>query len=390
MESVSAEMDERRRGHVETRRKAPYHPRMIPRLLSLLAVAWLASLASAQETFTLGEEDLWNPVSEPVEGSPEAQLAEARRALVDGQAERAEMLARTWIDRYEIHPLVAHAYLLWGDALVAQNDEYEALYQYEAIARLYAASDVFITALQREFDIANQYIHGRRRKLWGIRCVKAIDDAIELMIRIQERLPGSRLAEKAGMELADYYDRIGEKRLAADAYDLFVENYPNSEQLNTARIRLIAAHLATYKGPKFDPAGLDEAKLKIQQLQRIEPATAQRIGAEGILFRIRESEAAKLLVNARWYLQTRDPISSERTIRQLVQRYPETSAAREAIELIPRILPRLPKPVLNTLPDYEAIAGTISRTSQPSAPDGQENPDSKPTEESSSNGGPQS
>jgi outer membrane protein assembly factor BamD (BamD/ComL family) len=324
------------------------------RLVSVMVVV-LGAPAAAQDTFTLTEHDIWKPMAEVDPASPEGQLAEARRALVAGDAERAEALVTSWIERHELHPLIAHAYLLRGDALLQQDDEYKALFDYEVVARVYPGSDAFVTALQREFEIAKQYAAGRNRKLWGIRWVGAEDEAQELLIRIQERLPGSRLGEQAGMELADYYDRKGEKRLAADAYDLFIENYPNSSMITKARLKLIYAHLATYKGPQFDPAGLDEAKLKLRELKVTEPATAQRVGTDGLLLRIQESEAAKLLVNARWYLQTRDPVAAERTIRRLVLKYPRTVAAQDALALIPKILPRLPKTVLETLPDYEAL-----------------------------------
>ena len=41
------------------------------------------------------------------------------------------------------------------------------------------------------------------------------------------------------MELADFYFRRRDMPLAADAYDLFVQNYPRSRQVVKARLRLI-------------------------------------------------------------------------------------------------------------------------------------------------------
>lgn len=342
----------------------------------------------------LTDEDLWRPTAEPAEpGTPEAQLQEAAKALVLGEADRAEALASAWIERNDLHPMLPRAYLIRADARVALDDEYEALFDYEVIARLYAGSDVFVTALQREFEIGKQYLNGRKRKLWGVRWASAVEDGEELLIRVQERLPGSRLAEQAGMELADYYFKKGDVRLAAEAYDLFIENYPDSDQISKARLRQISSNLAAYKGPRYDPSGLDEAKLKLREIQMIEPATAQRIGSDGILFRINESEATKLLVNARWYLQTRDPIAAERTIRRLIVQHPNTVAAQDALDLVPKVMEKLPKTVIATLPDYEALRVTALRASatapadpvrpetsaqseDPEASD--ENPDSEP------------
>jgi outer membrane protein assembly factor BamD (BamD/ComL family) len=82
-----------------------------------------------------------------------------------------------------------------------------------------------------------------------MRLLDAGDVAEELLIRIQERLPGSRLAELAGIELADYYFARRKMDLAAEMYSIFLQNNPRSEFVSKARRRLIYAHLASFKGP---------------------------------------------------------------------------------------------------------------------------------------------
>ncbi len=324
-------------------------------LVSLLGLLVPAPAAVAQQDFTLTEDDLWTAAEDVDPESPEGQLIEARRALADQDYTRAENLATRWLDRHRRHPLRPEAYLIRADARKFRGDEYQALFDYEYIARIYPGSDAFIVALEREFEIARQYAQGMRRKLWGMRIVDASEEAQELLIRVQERLPGSRLAEKAGMELADFYFRRGDMALAAEAYDLFTINYPNSEQISKARRRLIYAHLSSFKGPEYDAAGLHEARIKLQELKAVEPRTAEIVGADALLIRIDESDAAKLLENARWYRSTGDLISAELTIRRLVDRYPTTRATAQAMTLIERIKPDLPARTREQMPDYELI-----------------------------------
>jgi outer membrane protein assembly factor BamD (BamD/ComL family) len=251
--------------------------------------------------------------------------------------------------------------------LLAEGDEYEALYDYEYVARTFPSSDVFVTALERELKIATRYAAGYNRKFLGMRILGAEDEAEELFIRVQERLPGSRLAEEAGMQLADFYFERRKMSLAAEAYALFIENYPRSERINKAKRRLIYANLASFKGPEFDAAGLYEARAHLQQMRRTQPVEAQRMGAEALLMRIDESDADKMLATARWYLRFNDPIAAELTIRRLVQKYPRSVATADAMRLVPEILPRLPKRVLDHAPDYEAIrsAGQTRTSVQP-------------------------
>lgn len=324
--------------------------------LALVVVGGPEVHAQSREYILSPDDDRWIVGEAPDPLSPEGQLLEIRRALRDSQYERAENLATAWLDRHPLHPLRPHALLARGDAKLARGDEYKALFDYEAIATLHPGSDVFVIALERELDIARMYANGMRRRLWGMRILRAHDEAQELLIRIQERLPGSQLAEEAGMELGDFYFRTREMRLAAEAYALFIENYPRSPRITRARERLIASHLASYRGPEHDSAGLGEARAQIRTLQRVDPVSAQEFGSDALLLRIDESHALQLLTQARWYLRANDVISAELSIRRTVRRYPRTIAAYEAILLGASILDRLPPIVVAAAPDYVALA----------------------------------
>lgn len=338
--------------------RAQVHRHRTARLLAgLLALAGATAGAIAQEIeFDLGADDEWTTDTEINPATQSGQLLLARRAVIQGNTARARDLATAFIDRYPNSELQANAHLIRGDAYLEDGDEYQALFEYEAIARGFPASPVFVTALEREFEIARAYANGMRRKLFGIfRIMNTADEAQELLIRIQERLPGSRLAEQAGMELADFYFRTRDLRMAAEAYDLFIENYPRSADVNKARLRLIYSYLADYRGPRYDAGGLEEARLRLEDLRVREPGLAQRIGAESLLVRIYESDARKLLVTAEWYLSINDPISAEMTIRSLIRQYPSSIASLEALRSIPDILARMPETVVSTGPDYRAL-----------------------------------
>jgi outer membrane protein assembly factor BamD (BamD/ComL family) len=339
--------------------------------LAAAVCAFVSCAALAQQEYILTEEDRW-ATTQPVDPTtPAGQLNEARRALAMNEPQRAEMLASAWIERHERDPLLPEAYLIRGDAKAANGDEYKALFDYEYIARMFAGSDVFVAALQRELAIAKEYLAGKRRKNWGLRIWDAKADAEEILIRVQERLPGSRLAEDAGITLADYYFDKRDMELAAEAYDVFLENYPRSALVDKARRRLIYAQLATFKGPQFSAKGLYEARERLRQLRANLPAEAERMGAGALLTRIDESDAQKMLSIANYYIATGEPVSAEFTIRRLVNRYPRSVATAEALRIVPGVIERLPERVRRTTPDYAAMAAALlddAGRTQPQAP----------------------
>ena len=351
------------------------HLRLQRLALSVVVAGACAGTAPAQQEFTLSDEDSWKQTSHIDPATPEGQLLEARKALAAGDFVRAEQLASQWIERFERHPQLAEAYLIRADARLGNNDEYNALFDYEYIARVFPGSEIFVTALERELDIAKMYAGGKLRKLWMFRVINAESEAEELFIRVQERMPGSRLAEDAGMCLADFYFDRRKMSLAVDAYSLFIENYPRSEQLPKARRRLVYSHLASFKGPEFDPVGLYEARSRLRSLKTFQPLEAEQIGASGLITRIDESDAMKMLETARWYWRVNNPIAAELTIRRLVKRYQRSVASADALRLVPEILPHLPQHVLDRAPDYAALrAGVLGVQEQPPAADNPQPP----------------
>lgn len=325
-------------------------------LACLLVAAGAGRCLGQSEEFVLDPNDRWARAQDLDPASDASQLLEARKALLNDDPARAKLLADRFLDSRPLSPLRADALLIRGDAKVALGDEYEALFDYEEIARKYSGSEAFVTALEREFAIAKEYAAGRRRKFFGtLRIVSTYNDAQELLIRIQERLPGSELAEQAGMALADFYFDNRELALAADAYDLFTQNYPKSPSLTKARLRLIYSYLAAFKGPEYDGTGLLEAKSRLRDLQVTDPSLAQEIGADAILVRVYESEATKLLATADWYWQRDDAISAELFIRRIIRQYPDSVACLDALRVIPKVLERLPASVIKGAPDYRAL-----------------------------------
>ncbi|MBT8484992.1 MAG: outer membrane protein assembly factor BamD [Phycisphaerales bacterium] len=329
---------------------------VIPFVFPILA---LAGVGWAQEQYELTDSDAWEVVARPEPGSPEGALHAARTALAAGQDERAEYLATQWIERHSNHPQLPEAYLLRGDALLARDDLYLALFDYEYVARTFHGSEAFVAALERELAIARKFATGTKRRLWGMRIVAAENEAEELLIRIQERLPGSQLAEEAGLTLGDFYFAQREMDLAAEMYALFIENFPRSRHLRKVRKRLIYAYLASFKGPEFDASGLYEARTRLQRLKVVDPVTADQMGADALLTRIDESDARKLLTTVDWYVRTGDPVAAELVVRRLVRRYPRSVATVDALRIIEQITERLPDAVLAEAPDYASLRAAV-------------------------------
>ena len=299
-------------------------------IAALLLLA--APAAPAQQTYRLGSGG-WQKQAAPPPDSPAGKLQTIRKRIVEDAPGEAQDLAEAWLaEQPRDHELRPEARLLLGDAKAAQGNFYQALFDYEVLARQYPESDQFMTALRREYRIALRFTGGLNRKFLGLRIVPAEAEGEELFIRIQERAPGSRIGEKASLALGNYYYRNGQMDLASEAYDLFLINYPRSLQRQWAMHRLIQASLAQFEGPPYDPTGLLEARQRLETYINEYPASAEQIGANALRVRINESLARTDLRTARWYEGQDERLSAIVLYRRLVQEYPQTAAARTALD----------------------------------------------------------
>jgi len=308
-------------------------------ILPLITIALLSpTIASAQSSqFELDDTGDWAQTQAPEPGSDAAIMAEATRLLAEDKPGKAREMLSDWLDRNKRtrNSYIAQAYYLHGLARVRSGNEYKALFDLEAIIRDFPQSEYFLDAVELEYNIGLDYMNGKKRKFLGMRIENARPTGEELLIRTQERVPGSQLAEEAAIKLADHYYSRRELKLAADMYAIFRENFPDSPRVQRAMLREIESNIARFKGPRYDGSGLLDAKLLIEEYQRQYPADAIRSGiTDGLNAWIDESAAQQVLDTARWYIKVNDEPSARFTLARLVRRHPATDAADEAIDMM--------------------------------------------------------
>ncbi len=293
---------------------------------------------AADTELTIGADGQWVQASAPEPGSDAAVLAEARALLAADKPGRAFNVIDDWLDDNETSrsPLLSQAYLLRADARTANGNEFKALYDYETVINDFPADRAFVDAVERELEIGTLYLHGLRRKWLGLaRLENAKPLGTELLMRVQERLPGSRLAETAAVELADFFYREGELDLAADMYDILLRNFPDTEHRVHATERRIYSNIGKFKGPKYSAAGLVESRALIEEYRSRYPAESSQSGiGDALTARIDHSQAAQMLETSRWYIKRNDTVSARFTLQRLVRRHPATSSAVEAVAIL--------------------------------------------------------
>ena len=144
-----------------------------------------------------------------------------------------------------------------------------------------------------------------------------------MLYRIQQRSPGSPLAEKALLRTADYYYREAEFDLASDAYAVFARAYPRSPEVPRVRLRQAFANYAQFRGLKFDVTPIIDAREQLLAIQQQYPALAAEENLQPVIERIDATFARKIFVTGDFYERTHEPRAAAYQYKFLLKTYPE-------------------------------------------------------------------
>ena len=336
-------------------------------LTSLMIVVALAAAAGATamepESWELRSGKYWeqvkNPATQPAQSDP--TLDRVEQLITNGQTLPAKRQALQWVKTHNNSPIRDRGLFLLAQANYAYGNRLESFYEFEELLDLYPESQLFNPALERQFNIADGYLNGYKRRFLGVPMFGAEDEAVEMLYRIQQRSPGSPLAEKALLRTGDYYYKTSDFDLAADVYAAFAKAYPRSPEVPRVRLRQAFSYYAQFRGLKFDATPIIDAREQLAGIIAVYPKLAAEENLTPVIARIDEAFARKIYQTADFYRRTHEPRSAVYNWRYLIQTYPSSPEA----ELAKKELAKMPKSLL-TDPNPPAGSG-YAPTTAPSA-----------------------
>jgi outer membrane assembly lipoprotein YfiO len=298
--------------------------------------------------------------TQPAAVDPDLGLIEQ---LIDqGQFADARKRCVEWLLANKNSPARDRGLFLEAQALYGYGNRIKAFFYLDELMDEYPESNLFYRALEKQYQIANDFLNGYKRRILYLPILGAEEEAIEMMYRIQQRSPGSPLAEKALLRTADYYYSNGDFDLAADAYAAYIRAYPRAEIIPRIRLRQAFANLAQFRGLRFDATPVIDARIQLVAMMNDYPELSEQENIPEILQRIDETFARKLFGIADFYSRTHEPKAAVYTYRFLADNYPQSPEAGKAKEA----LRRMPQWALD---QPEPAAGPIGvPTTSPSAP----------------------
>jgi outer membrane assembly lipoprotein YfiO len=267
--------------------------------------------------------------------------------LIDAhQISDAHQLLSPWLKENPKAPDRDRGLFLLAEIYYQQDDRLTAFYHLDELMDKYPSSRFFAAALQKQYDIADAFLSGYKRKFLGLHILPADEEGIEMLYRVQERSPGSALAERALLRSADYYFRSSQFDLAADAYGAFARAYPRSPDVSYVKLREAFSSLAQFRGVRYDATPLLDARSQFLEVLDKFPQLAAQENVKDRVERIDNTLADKLYITGDFYVRTHKPAAAAYVYRYMLQKYPQSPVAGT----VRTALAGLPAAARNTLP----------------------------------------
>ncbi len=295
---------------------------------------------------------------QPIVAAPELDRVES--LLHDGNTKSAEKLVISWLKAHKSHPQRDRALFLAAQVFFQSGDRIKSFYYCDELMDEYPESSLYYRALELQYRIADRFLDGYKTKFLGMPAFTAYDEAIEMLFRIQNRSPGSPLAERALLRTADYYFSDRQYDFAGDTYAAYIRTYPRSPEIPRCRLREAFSHYAEFRGPRFDATPIIDAREQFRSLMVTDHDLAVEENIPALLLQIDRDLARKLYITGDFYTRTHEPRGAAYTFRYLIKAFPsspEAQQAQVALQKLPQwALADTPEPAL--MPEFSP--GTAS------------------------------
>ena len=135
-----------------------------------------------------------DPTTAPAVDEP--MLDQAEQLLVQHDPKTAKKILLAWEKVNKHSPVRDRCIFLFSEVFFQQDDRIKSFFFCDELMDEYPESKLFQAALQKQFDIAYDYLNGYKDTFLGMRILDMGTEGVQMMWRIQQRSPGSPLAEK--------------------------------------------------------------------------------------------------------------------------------------------------------------------------------------------------
>ena len=245
----------------------------------------------------------WVAAARPVEGTPAGELAIVRMNLDNNRPKVALKAAKKFMARYPSDGRREEVMMLAGQAEMDRGNYSKACDRFNEQMDQYRNGEYYDRAIQRQYQIADAFLKGRKVKAAWVFRVSGVDKGIGILNGLADRAPGTVVAEKALLRVADYHYDAGQVVKAVEAYDHYMKTFPQSprKRMGHAMLRAARARYAQYRGEAFDDTPLTDAQQRFMIYRDRYREDANKANVPMVLSQIKNALVRRYFSAAKFY-----------------------------------------------------------------------------------------
>ena len=304
--------------------------RYAPRVVFILLL-YFSAIPSASAAWVWSPQTGWIGPTGAVKDSPQEQLAFAIAFFDRKDYDRARKEFKKLLRAYKESPEAAEAQYYVGRCDEEDGDYYKAFVAYRKTIQVYPSTKRFDEILEREYQVANYFLAGKRRKLFGIAAVlPARDKAVEIFQAIVDDGPFSDYGQLAQYKLGLAHLALQDYEAAVSAFEQVISRYPDSPLVDDARFQIAQASLKGTFRPGYDQSPTDLAIRELEAFLHEYPESELSSGAAERVRTLKERRAEHEYRVGQFYEHRKHVASALLYYETIAQQFSSTSWAPKA------------------------------------------------------------
>lgn len=219
-----------------------------------------------------------------------------------------------------------------GTIFEEQGDFVKAHKAYQALIKSYPQSERFEEVVEREYQLGNAFLSGKKGKVMGLEVRPSLPLAIEVFKEIVESAPYSSFGDKAQFNIGVAYQRSGKYDDAGEAFQNLIDQYPQSSLVQQARLQMAEVAYAKASTQTRDQGALDVAAQQAKGYLQRYPNAEDAEKASRIQQAVDERNAEKNYRIGLYYEKDNYLESALIYYRDTAKRYASTSWGQKAAD----------------------------------------------------------
>lgn len=298
----------------------------------------LLALITAFSPFNLYADWVWSPElgkfvspkEDDTRDNSSQQLEYALELYKQKQYDKAITELEALIKDFPASRVAPEAQYRLGTVYEEKGDYFKALKAYQKMIEVYPQNDRFEEVIEREFNLGNMFLSGKKGKLFGVEIRPAFPIAVQAFEHIVKFAPYGAFGDQAQFSLAIAQKKAGQFDAAMQSFQDLIDNYPQSNLVEKARYELAETAYFRSIAQNRDERALEKASEQVQGFMQKYPGAPGTEQAAKINEEIDEKNAEKNYQIGLFYEKQNFVQSAVIYYQDVAKRYPHTHSGAKA------------------------------------------------------------